>query len=115
MGKKVEYIDGYEIPSRELTEEEKNRELTFDRFQSYHIEVGEDFLDQHCTYIDFKVFTGWLLGKYPQHAQEILETYNGEKEFGEVNSYKDDITPYISEDWENPIRPYIVMYVSSLT
>jgi len=42
---KQETIVGFDIPKRELTEEEKNREITLDRFNEFHNKAGEDFCD----------------------------------------------------------------------
>jgi hypothetical protein len=42
----METITGFDIPKRKLTQEEKTREITFERFHNFHMEVCEDFLDQ---------------------------------------------------------------------
>ena len=74
--KEIETLDGFNIPLRELTEEEATRDITFDRFQEYHYSVGEDFVDQHESIVDYKVLGGWLLAKYPEHKVEICRVIN---------------------------------------
>lgn len=71
-----ETVDGFDIPLRELTEEEATREVTFERFDEYLKEVGEDFCDQHGNTIDVKVLTGFLLAKRPEWNKELLEALN---------------------------------------
>lgn len=73
----METIPGFNIEKRELTEEEKSREITFERFQNFHMDAGEDFLDQ-CSLDDKteKVFLGFLLAKRPDLKAKILEIIN---------------------------------------
>lgn len=71
----LETIDGFDIPNRELTEEEANRDITLERFQEWHHEVGEDFIDQH-SYGDPKVFLGFTMSKYPEYSIQLLEESN---------------------------------------
>jgi hypothetical protein len=73
----METISGFDIPKRELTQEEKTREITFERFKSFHLEAGEDFLDQCCLDKQSeKVFLGFLLAKRPDLNVEILKAVN---------------------------------------
>lgn len=74
--KEVETVDGFDIPKRELTEEEANRDITFERFEEWHNEVGEDFCDQVGHLFNEKIFGGWLLHKYPEKSKHILELLN---------------------------------------
>lgn len=68
-------VNGFDIPLREMTEEELNREVTWERFREFHYAAGEDFLDQTGEGNE-KVFGGWLLHKYPNHSAEILDVVN---------------------------------------
>lgn len=83
-----ETISGFDIPKRELTEEEKNRTITLDRFQNFHYDAGEDFLDTTGDG-DHKIFCGWLMAKYPQASLEILEYCNKAGKYGEINTFNE--------------------------
>jgi len=73
----METISGFNIEKRELTQEEKSREITFERFQNFHIDAGEDFLDTWCLDKQAeKVFLGFLLAKRPDLNVEILKAVN---------------------------------------
>jgi len=88
----VETINGFDIPKRELTEEEASREVTLERFQEWHHEVGEDFTDQFSN-INEKILGGYLLAKYPHKAKEILFELN--TKYAEAQNfqgiYEDDL------------------------
>ncbi|CAL9980027.1 hypothetical protein VPHD479_0228 [Vibrio phage D479] len=83
---KVEYLSGFSIPTRPLTDEEANREITWERFRDFHYTVGEDFLDQ-TSEGNADIFAGWLLHKYPHLNKEILELANAR--FADVASFMD--------------------------
>lgn len=71
-------VPGFTIPLRELTKEEYEQNITFNRFDDFHCEVGEDFCDQ-CGYIFdnlLQIFTGYLIGKYPNVGKELIEESN---------------------------------------
>lgn len=74
--KEIETIHGFDIPKRQLTEEEFNMEVTLERFNEFHYEVGEDFCDQFEPFFNEKVLGGYLLCKYPEKAEEIIEIIN---------------------------------------
>lgn len=75
MSKEIETIDGFDIIKRELTEEEATREITLERFSNFHIDVGEDFVDQF-TSIDEKVLGGFLMAKRPEISHKIVNVLN---------------------------------------
>ena len=85
MEKEQETINGWYIPKRELTEEEKTRPITFERFQEWHSYAQEDFLENSGS-CDHKLFAGWLLHKYPQHFDAICKVMNEAGEYFEINS-----------------------------
>lgn len=78
----VETIDGFNIPKRELTEEEASREITFERFDEWHMEVGEDFCDQVGSMINHYIFGGFVMARYPQFSTQILKVLNSK--YGEA-------------------------------
>lgn len=86
-----ETIEGFSIEKRDLTEEEANRDITLERFQEFHIEAGEDFLD-YVPCINHLIFSGWLIAKYPAKSKEILvkaqEKYAGMHNLTDL--YEDD-------------------------
>lgn len=89
-----ECIYGFDIEKRELTEEEKTRDLTVDRIREFHYLVGEDFLDT-CDTVNAEVFAGYLLAKFPHKNKEILNILNKKKNFLECMSFSDiDIFSY---------------------
>ena len=55
--------------------------INIKRFNKYHYEIGEDFIDQ-TGLVDFKIFGGWLLHKYPEKSEIILsileDKFNGD-------------------------------------
>jgi len=71
-------IDGFDIPFRDLTSEEASRDLSLERFSNFHIDAGEDFLDQSSLDKQAeKIFLGFLLAKRPDLSKEILSIANG--------------------------------------
>ena len=76
-------VPGFDIPIRELTEEEATRPLTLERFNEFHQEVGEDFVDQFGS-INIHIFGGYILAKHPEWCVEILEICNDK--YGEALS-----------------------------
>jgi len=90
----VETVYGFDIPKRELTEEEATREVTLERFQLFHREVGEDFVDQF-PYVNVKIFGGYMMAKHPELSTEILKILNNK--WGEVL----DIEHLIDETFDN--------------
>jgi len=80
---KVEELEGYNIVAKALTEEEKNMNLTVERFGEYMRIIGEDFLDgRGGGYIPWRVFVGFLMAKEPQLFDKLLEVLNDT--FGEL-------------------------------
>lgn len=82
-----EIIDGFDIPKRELTEEEATRDITLERFNNFHYSAGEDFCDQVGYIIDHKVLGGWFLHKYPAEVSTITEVCNDR--FGEALGFQE--------------------------
>lgn len=70
-------VEGFDIPFRELTDVEKNSEVTLERFQDWHYAVGEDFCDQ-VGGINGLILGGWLMAEYPSKSLEILSVLNRE-------------------------------------
>lgn len=62
-------------PKREFTPEELGQEITLERINEYHGEVGEDFADQQ-TIGSPLMFAGFLLAKFPDKAKRIIELAN---------------------------------------
>ena len=68
-------VNGFDIPLRQLSEEELNREITLERFNEFHGTAGEDFLDRTGEG-DVLIYAGWMLHKYPGLGTEILTLAN---------------------------------------
>lgn len=68
-------VNGFDIPLRNLTEEEKNRDITWERFREFHYMAGVDFLD-NTGEGNHLIFGGWLMAKFPEKSKEILEICN---------------------------------------
>lgn len=81
-----ETLPGFNIPLRELTPEEQEMPITWERFRDFHYTVGEDFLDQ-TSEGNVDIFAGWLLHKYPERNTEILALVN--HRFADVASFMD--------------------------
>jgi hypothetical protein len=81
----VETIQGFNIPKRDLTEEESNRDISFERFDEWQMEVGEDFCDQVGSMVNHYVFGGYLMAKHPELSEKILKIINNK--YGDVLSY----------------------------
>lgn len=79
-------VNGFTIPLRELTEEEKTRDITWERFREFHYEAGVDFLD-NTGEGNHLIFGGWLMAKFPQCSKQILEVCNNQ--YGTVLDYRD--------------------------
>ncbi len=72
----------------QLTEEELNLDISLDRFNEYHWAVGEDFVDQNESIVDYKVYAGWLLHKYPEKASLILSCLNDTSWYSSVQGFQ---------------------------
>lgn len=70
-----ETVGGTNIPIRDLTPEEANREITWQRFRDWHYEVGEDFLDQSSQGCGL-MFAGYMMAVDPDNSSNILEVVN---------------------------------------
>jgi hypothetical protein len=74
-----ETIEGFNIPLRELTLEESLRPITLARFNDFHYEVGEDFIDQigsvNTARIAF-IFAGFAIAKHPDWSIDLLDQCN---------------------------------------
>lgn len=84
----IETIIGFDIPKRELTEEEKSREITIERIRDFHYTVGEDFLDQ-TSLGDAKIFAGFIAHKYPDKAKDIYKINNCKGIYLTIASFTD--------------------------
>lgn len=71
-----ETIIGFDIEKRELTQEEKTRDVTLDRFREFHNKACEDFCDQVGHMINAKILTGFLMGKRPEISHQLLDAIN---------------------------------------
>ena len=84
----MEMIEGFDIKKRELTEEEANKEVTIERFDEFHNEAGEDFVEANLAlfgFVNHHVFGGYLMAIYPDMSSEILKVCNDK--FGETLKY----------------------------
>ena len=103
MEEKIPYeerLEGFLIRKRELTEEEANREIKYEHFETYHHEVGEDFTDQHTNVVNGHVFGGWLLGKHPQWKDNILQILNNHPDSQEFfHMYGEELGHENEESW----------------
>lgn len=84
-------VYGFSIPLRELTEEEKTRDITIERIRDFHYDAGEDYLDC-CDTCDPQAFGLWLLNKYPDHQDDIKEILKDR--FLEVNTFNSELDMY---------------------
>ena len=72
-------VPGFSVELKQLTEEEYKQDITFERIDNFHCEVGEDLLD--TIYISeylAKLITGYLMCKYPHLAKEINRCSNSD-------------------------------------
>lgn len=76
METEIETIDAFNIPKRELTDEEATREVTMERISEFHIAAGEDLVDQVGHLVEVKTFGGWLMHKYSDKWEEIVDLMN---------------------------------------
>jgi hypothetical protein len=91
-----ETVEGHDIPLRELTEEEKSKEVTPERIRNYEIDCGESFLDQHGSTFDIQIVIGFFLARYPERAAELLEIANDE--YAEVMNIEHEFVPEYNEE-----------------
>lgn len=71
-----ETIVGFDIPKRKLTEEEATRDITLERFNTFHSQAGEDFCDQCESFMNDKIIGGYFIVKFPNLSHEILHELN---------------------------------------
>lgn len=99
MGEIVERetVDGTSIYKRELTSEEKSLDVTLERFDNYHCEAGEDFVDQVAPMVNNKDFGEFLIKKYPSMADSIKTVMDDKHYFEQdflhlfVDEYYDEV------------------------
>ena len=82
------------MEQRELTEEEVAREITLERFDDYHADAGEDWWDDNGGIINKNFFLGYLLARFPESYDKILEVANDKDKdvpdvFGEL--YEEEV------------------------
>lgn len=97
MEEEQETVRGFSILKRPLNEEEKSRDITIERIQSFHRDAGEDFLDT-ADEADPKVFGGFIAHKYIDRASEVYEIMNENKLFLEINSFREFYDPEYNEE-----------------
>lgn len=83
---------------RDLTNEEKSLEITPARLYDWMETFGESFFDRHNAILSKNVMSGYLLAKYPEIGQEILEVTN-EDYSGLVD------LEFLIEDYFTKLRP----------
>lgn len=99
-----ETIEGFNIPLRELTEEEASRPITLERFDDFHVEAGEDFIDQVGSVNDERValiFLGFAMAKHPEWSQDLLDAVNGED--SPYTQLVKEVYDDIVDDWTNDV------------
>jgi len=90
----VETVYGFDIPKRELSEEEATREVTLERFQNFHRNAGEDFVDQF-PHVNVKIFGGYMMAKHPELSAKLLQILNNK------HSETLDIEHLIDEEYDD--------------
>lgn len=97
-----ETITGFSIPKRELTQEESERKITWERIRDFHYAAGEDFLDT-TSYGNPLIFAGWLLHKYPDLAEDIIKVMNDSLLRFEIMDFAREIDDEFGYDDETDI------------
>lgn len=105
-----ETVDGHDIPLRELTEEEKLKEITPERIRNYEIDCGESFLDQHGSTFDTQIVIGFFLAKHPERAVELLEISNSK--YAEVLNIEHEFVPEYNEEEYNKFLQTLCDFVN---
>jgi hypothetical protein len=97
---KVETISGFDIPKRELTQEEKKKEITIERIRGFHYDAGEDLLDQvGYEFGNAFIFGGFVLHKYKEHSKMILDHINQNINHLDIHCFNElEIYEYNDED-----------------
>ena len=84
-------IDGFDIKQRELTDEEQNRPVTWERIKSFHYSAGEDYFDTVGYNINIAIFGGWLMSQHKDLSTQILNVLNDQhrdmNDFKEIDSF----------------------------
>lgn len=105
-----EYCPWLTIPMLVLTEEEKALEITTERISEYHNIIGEDFLEYSSTYIINRfVFGGYLIGKFPEKASEIIEIVNSPY-YELINFY--EIFPFDDEIDQEGLYQHVIEFAN---
>lgn len=93
----VPTIDGFDIPRRDLTINEKRMLVSLERFTEYHLIVEKDFVDTHDCVVGITGFGKFILARKPHLRPAITEYMRyptcTEKQFLEVytdNGIDDD-------------------------
>jgi hypothetical protein len=91
-----ETIDGFDIPTRELTAEEASRDLTPDRIRDFEIDAGEAFLDQFDHLLNTQAIMGFLMARHPDKASQLLAM--GNQKYATLNDLNEIFVPEWSEE-----------------
>ena len=100
MSEEKETISGFDIEKRELTQEEKNLDITIERIRNFHYDAGEDLLDQvGYEFGNAFIFAGFILHKHSQHSKMILDHVNENQKNLDIHCFNElDIYEYNEED-----------------
>lgn len=71
-------------------------DITFDRFQDYHMNVGEDFCDQSGHRFNELKFVEWLVLTYPEKEVEIRSFVEKEGSSLELLSFIENYTDFVT-------------------
>ena len=105
MNQEKETIDGFDIEKRELTDEEKSRDITLDVINEFHYNAGEDLLDQVGYLIKPHVLGGYLMHKRLNIAKVLIKAINEGDALSLKHAYeKNDLT---DDEFYSDFREFI--------
>ena len=79
MVKGLKLRDHYIQYPQFFSDEELLQDVTTDRIDAIHIEMGEDLFEEYVSSMKINeyVWSGFLMNKYPERSKDILEEMNG--------------------------------------
>ena len=87
--------------------------ITLEDFDKYHRAVGEDFCDQDSSFIDHKILGGYLIGRFPEMASEILKELNSK--YCDANALRNVFSEFMMDDEDDKFYTVFAEFINLTT
>lgn len=87
--------------------------ITLENFDAYHNEIGEDFCDQNSHIIDHKILGGYIIGKHPEMASDILKSLNNK--YCDANELRNTFSEFIGSETDDEFYTLFAEFINLTT